>query len=100
MYVNLQIRYHDKESTYSKEGILEQNSFLFFWKILWYYFENYFMRLKKKISLVIIFFTKMVFTNILHLYQMELLAKSLDYKYNKDRSHVVLIFHQPINEHN
>ena len=48
MYVNLQIRYHDKESTYSKEGILEQNSFLFFWKILWYYFENYFMRLKKK----------------------------------------------------
>ena len=48
MYVNLQIRYHDKQSTYSKEAILEQNSFLFFLEILWYYFENYFMRLKKK----------------------------------------------------
>lgn len=32
MYVNLQITYHDKQSTYSKEAILEQNSFLFFWK--------------------------------------------------------------------
>lgn len=30
MYVNLQITYHDKQSTYSKEAILEQNSFLFF----------------------------------------------------------------------
>ena len=34
MYVNLQIRYHDKQSTYSKEAILEQNSFLFFLEIL------------------------------------------------------------------
>lgn len=32
MYVNLQIRYYGKQLTYSKEVILEQNNFLFFWK--------------------------------------------------------------------